>query len=92
MAGATTERVMAGLTLDNLHHHRIIRVPERRITRLKIYLLNISNNGMMTEYRVRIGEFLIYSKVLNICFKTIVEGQNIDKGTFSTILKKSVAM
>jgi hypothetical protein len=82
---------MNKLTLENLRRHRIIRVPERPITPLVVYLLNISNNGMIAEYRVRIGEYRVYVKVLNLhvrsSFIGIVEG----KGSFGVILEKSVA-
>jgi hypothetical protein len=55
MAGVTAERAVKELSSHNMRLHRIIRVPERRIARLTVYLLNISNSGMMAEYRVRIG-------------------------------------
>jgi hypothetical protein len=77
MAGVTVERVMTRLTPDNLQQHRIIRLPKRRIARLAVYLLNINNNGMMAEYRVRVGEFRLYVKVLNLNFKSKLEGRNI---------------
>jgi hypothetical protein len=66
MKGVTAERAMWELKTQDLHRHRIIRVPERLNTRPAVYLLNISNNGRMAEYRVRIGEFGIYIKVLNL--------------------------
>jgi tRNA A-37 threonylcarbamoyl transferase component Bud32 len=91
MAGVTVERAMARLTSDKLHRHRIIRLPERRITRLAVYLLNISNSGMMADYRVRVGEFRIYVKVLNLNLKSKLEGRNIGKGAFGRILQKSIA-
>jgi hypothetical protein len=68
MEEVTTERAFNELTLDNIRPYRIIRVPERRIARLTVYLLNISNNGMIAEYRVRIGQFRVYVKVLNLNF------------------------
>jgi hypothetical protein len=66
MEGITVERAFEELTHNNMRCHRIIRVPERRITRLTMYLINISNSGMIAEYRVRVGEFRIYVKVLNL--------------------------
>jgi Mn-dependent DtxR family transcriptional regulator len=47
---------------------------------------------MMAEYRVRIGEFRIYVKVLNLHIKAVVKGTERGKGTFSTIFEKSIAM
>jgi hypothetical protein len=95
------------LTLDHLRHHRIVRTPERRIAPLTIYLLNISNSGMMAEYRVRIGEFRVYVKILNLQMKSKFESLCIDlpvdspiglpvkspiySGAFGTILEKRVA-
>jgi hypothetical protein len=76
--------------LDNLRRHRIISVPERRRACLTVYLLNISNSGMMAEYRVRIGTYRVYVRVLNLHFK-IRDGQPIGSGTFGAILEKSVA-
>jgi hypothetical protein len=55
-----------------------------------VYLLNISNSGMIAEYRVRIGEFRVYVKVLNLHIKIQVPHQRIGKGTFGTILEKKV--
>jgi hypothetical protein len=66
-------------------------VPERRIARLALYLLNISNSEMIADYRVRIGEFRIYVKVLNIHIKMQASEQRIGNGVFGTILEKSVA-
>jgi hypothetical protein len=74
MAGVTKERLLNELTTDDLRRHRILRLPERRPARLTVYLLNISNNGMMAEYRVRIGEFRVYVKVLNLHFNAKYEG------------------
>jgi hypothetical protein len=91
MEGITTEKAMAELTSDNLRRHRIIRVPKRPIASLRVYLINISNNGMIAEYRVRIGEFRIYVKVLNLHIKTTAEGGSIGKGTFGIIMEKHVA-
>jgi hypothetical protein len=91
MAGVTADRAMAKLTLDNLNNHRIIRVPERSRARLAVYLLNITNNAMIAEYRVRVGEFRIYVKVLNLPIKSKLEGNLINKGAFGSILEKSVA-
>jgi hypothetical protein len=54
-------------------------------------MLSISNSGMMAEYRVRVGEFRVYVKVLNLHIKTTVEDQKIGKGTFGVILEKHVA-
>jgi hypothetical protein len=68
MKGVTTEWALSKLTLNNLRRHNIIQIQSRPITRLTVYLLNISNNGMMAEYRVRIGEFRVYIKVLNLHF------------------------
>jgi hypothetical protein len=66
-------------------------VPERRVSHFAIYLLNISNSGMMAEYRVRIGGFRVYVKVLNLNLIATLTGQEIGKGIFGTILEKSVA-
>jgi hypothetical protein len=72
--------------------HRIVRVFQRRITRLTVYLLNISNNGAIADYRVRIGEFRVYVKVLNLHIKAVAKGAKAaGKGYFGTILEKSVA-
>jgi hypothetical protein len=91
MNGVTTERVLKELSTDCLHRHRIIRVPERRIACLKVYLLNFSNSAMMAEYRVRIGEFRVYVKVLNLHIKAINKGMERGKGSFGIILEKSIA-
>jgi hypothetical protein len=40
---------------------------------------------------VRIGEFRIYVKVLNLHFKTITGNENIGQGSYGRILEKSVA-
>jgi hypothetical protein len=69
MKGVTTERVLKELSSDNMRLHRIVRVPERRVAPIAVYLINISNNGMMAEYRVRIWEFCVYVRVLNLPFK-----------------------
>jgi hypothetical protein len=92
MAGVTAKRVSNELSSYNLRLNRIIRIPQRRIAPLTVYLLNISNNGMIAEYRVRIGEFRVYVKVLNLHIKAIVKSANTGKGSFGTILEKSVAM
>jgi hypothetical protein len=91
MDGVTTERALNRLTPANLHHHRIIRIPERPYLPLAIYLLNINNKGMMADYRVRIGEFRVYVKVLNLHLKANWDGRKIGSGTFGSILEKSVA-
>jgi hypothetical protein len=57
------------ITPEVLHKHRIIRLPERRYIPLAIYLLNISSNGLVAEYKVRLGEFRVYIKVLNLRVK-----------------------
>jgi hypothetical protein len=74
MEGVTTERVLKNLTSSNLDRHNIIRVPQRPITRLAVYLLNISNNGMIANYRVRVGEFRIYIKIFNLQLKSKLDG------------------
>jgi hypothetical protein len=89
MTGVTTDRTYNGLTPDNLRRHHIIRVPQRHVARLKVYLLNISNNGMMAEYRVRIGEFRVYVKVLNLDFKTRKERGISSYDDFDGILEKN---
>jgi hypothetical protein len=91
MRGLTAERTLNELKSDNLSRHRIIRVPERRIAPLAVYLLNISNSGMMAEYRVRIGEFRVYVKAINLHLKAILAGRCVGRGTFGSILEKSVA-
>jgi hypothetical protein len=91
MTGITTERILKQLTSDTLRSHLIIRVPERRNARLAVYLLNISNNGMIAEYRVRVGEFRVYVRVINLIRKTKLEGQSVGFGGFSKILEKRVA-
>jgi hypothetical protein len=55
-----------------------------------VYLLNISNNGMMAEYRVRIGEFRIYVKVLNLHFKTRKKDRINSYDPFNRILEKDI--
>jgi hypothetical protein len=90
MTGVTTDRAYKELTSDNLRRHRIIRVPQRHVARLTVYLLNISNNGMMAEYRVRIGEFRVYVKVLNLHFKTRKEGGISSYDDFDGILEKGI--
>jgi hypothetical protein len=57
---------------------------------LTVYLLNISNNGMMAEYRVRVGEFRIYVTVLNLHFKTRKEGRISSYDAFDRILEKGI--
>jgi hypothetical protein len=47
--------------------------------------------GMMADYRVRVGEFRIYVKVLNLHIEAKVEDQKVGKGTFGVILEKHVA-
>jgi hypothetical protein len=74
MEGVTSQGTLNEFSSYNMRLHRIIRVPERRIARLTVYLINISNSGMMAEYRVRIGEFRVYVKVLNLHIKVVVEG------------------
>jgi hypothetical protein len=74
MVEINLERMLNELSSNNMRLHRIIRAPERRTARLEVYLLNISNNGMMAEYRVRIGEFRVYVKVLNLHIKAKVIG------------------
>jgi hypothetical protein len=91
MAGVNTEGALNKLTSDNLHRHRIIIVPERRIAPLAVYLLNISNNAMMAEYRVRIGKFRVYVKVINFHVEAILTGYIEGEGAFGTIIEKSVA-
>jgi hypothetical protein len=46
---------------------------------------------MIAEYRVRVGEFRIYVKVLNLHIKPKLEGNLINEGAFGRILEKSVA-
>jgi predicted Ser/Thr protein kinase len=46
---------------------------------------------MMAEYRVRVREFRIYVKVLNLITKSKLQGEPIGSGGFGRILKKSVA-
>jgi hypothetical protein len=65
-------------------------VPERRVARLKVYLLNISNNGMVGEYRVRVGQLRVYVKVINLQLKAKLTGRNVGKGSFGIILEKRV--
>jgi hypothetical protein len=45
---------------------------------------------MIAEYRVRIGEFRVYVKILNLDIKMEVPDQRIGKGSFGTILEKRV--
>jgi hypothetical protein len=56
-----------------------------------VYLLNISNNGMMAEYRVRIGEFRVYVKVINLNLKAIIKGTVTGSGGSGIIFEKSLA-
>jgi mRNA-degrading endonuclease RelE of RelBE toxin-antitoxin system len=79
------------LTPENLRRHRIITVPQRPIVPLAVYLLNISNSGMIAEYRVRIGEYRVYVKVLNLPVKSTFKGRVEGKGYFGVVLEKSVA-
>jgi hypothetical protein len=65
-------------------------VPERRVARLKVYLLNISNNGMVGEYRVRVGQLRVYVKVISLQLKAKLTGRNVGKGSFGIILEKRV--
>jgi hypothetical protein len=88
MQGITAERAFKELISDDLRRYRIIRVSERRIARLAVYLLNVSNNGMIAEYRVRIGEFRVYVKVLNMRIKAIVKGKKKVEGFLAPLLKK----
>jgi hypothetical protein len=44
----------------------------------------------MADYRVRIGEFRVYVKVLNLHLNPIL-GKKIDEGRFGSILEKRVA-
>jgi hypothetical protein len=67
-------------------------VPERRIAPLAVYLLNINNSGIIAEYRVRVGEFRVYVKVLNLHIKAILAGQSVGEGAFGSILEKKVAI
>jgi hypothetical protein len=92
MTGVTTDRAYKELTSDNLRRHRIIRVPQRYIARLTVYLLNISNNGMMAEYRVRIGEFRVYVKMLNLNFKTRKGVRISNDDDFGRILVKGAVI
>jgi hypothetical protein len=66
MKQPTANRVMPELKSEDLRRHRIIRVPERRQSRLAVYLLNISENGRMAQYQVRASEFCVYVKMLNL--------------------------
>jgi hypothetical protein len=91
MAGVTVEWALNKLTPENLRQHCIIKVPERRIARLAIYLLNISNSGMIAEYRVRIEKFRVYVKILNLQVRSTFIGGSKGKGTYGNILEKSVA-
>jgi hypothetical protein len=88
MAGITTERAMSEMTLENLRLHRISTVLERRIAPLAVYLINISNNGMIAEYRVRIWKFRVYIRVLNLQIKSKLKGFSSEARTF---LEKSVS-
>jgi hypothetical protein len=45
---------------------------------------------MMAEYRMSVGEFRIYTKVLNLHIKSKLEGKFINKGAFGRIMEKSV--
>jgi hypothetical protein len=47
---------------------------------------------MIAEYRVCIGEFRVYVKVLNMHIEAIVKGKPRGKGSFGIILEKSAAM
>jgi hypothetical protein len=55
-----------------------------------VYLINISNNGMMAEYRVRIWEFCVYVRILNLPFKLKLKGSRIGSGAFGIVLEKSI--
>jgi hypothetical protein len=45
----------------------------------------------MAEYRVRIGEFRVYVKVLNLPFKVPAKKNQINSGAYGIILEKNVA-
>jgi SpoVK/Ycf46/Vps4 family AAA+-type ATPase len=45
---------------------------------------------MMAEYRVRVGKFRVYIKVLNLDFKTRKEGRISNYHAFHKILEKGV--
>jgi hypothetical protein len=92
MAGVTVDEKLKKLMSANARCHHIIRVPERPIARLAVYLLNISNSGAVAEYRVRIGEFRVYVKLLNLLLEPNSKNQHyINQGNFGQILEKSVA-
>jgi hypothetical protein len=46
---------------------------------------------MIAEYRVRIGEYRVYVKVLNLPVRSTFIGKVEGKGSFGVILEKSVA-
>jgi hypothetical protein len=58
------------LTPEVLRKHRILRVPERRRIPLAVYFLNIIHNAFVAYYKVRLGEFRVYIKVLNLTIGT----------------------
>jgi hypothetical protein len=74
MAGVTNDMTMPELKSDDLNRHRIIRVHKRQQAYRAAYLLNISDIGRMAEYRVPVGEFRIYIKVLNLNFNMVKMG------------------
>jgi hypothetical protein len=92
MVGVIAEWALNKLTTYNLRHHHIVSVPERRIARLSVYLLNISNSRMMAEYRVRIGKFRVYVKVLSLHINAILAGRSRGEGSFGVILQNRVGM
>jgi hypothetical protein len=60
------DQVFQRLTPEVLRKHRITRLPHRKRIPLAVYLINISHDGLIAEYKVRLGEFRVYIKVLNL--------------------------
>jgi hypothetical protein len=84
-------KVFQRLTSEVLDKHRILRVPDRRRIPLSVYLLNISHNGFVAEYKVRLGEFRVYIKVLNLSvgMSYIKNPKAISEGMFGDIMMKN---
>jgi hypothetical protein len=87
------DKVFQRLTPEVLRKHRILRAPERRQIPVAVYSLNISHNGLVAEYKVRLGEFRVYIKVLNLTVGAnyIKDDKTVSKGSYGEIMSKSRA-
>jgi hypothetical protein len=87
------KEIFQRLTPKVLKRHRIVKLPERRRTLVKVYLLNIKHDGSVAEYKVRFGEFHIYLKILNLRVKAskIKDSLSLGGGGFGDIMLKTRA-